>query len=234
MSKWQRIFSLVFVLALAANFIPMPQAASAAASQAELAPQGQVHPARGGPGTTFSFAIRGFTPATTIAYWATTPAGTILGDPTYTVETNQAGEASWDWTAPRTATFGVWTMVVQQVNRVRNTTLLAFEIAPGEGPPSPGGDENVGVEPFSGTYTTTFTFYALGFTPEEEVSFWFNAPDGSIIGDMKNYKTLADAEGMAEWTWTPTANAPAGFWTAVVRGHLSGQERTITFEIRQG
>ncbi|NJL35050.1 MAG: hypothetical protein HC893_15845 [Chloroflexaceae bacterium] len=51
---------------------------------------------------------------------------------------------------------------------------------------------------------------------------------------MKNYKTLADAEGMAEWTWTPTANAPAGFWTAVVRGHLSGQERTITFEIRQG
>ncbi|NJL35049.1 MAG: hypothetical protein HC893_15840 [Chloroflexaceae bacterium] len=132
-------FSLVFVLALAANFIPMPQAASAAASQAELAPQGQVHPARGGPGTTFSFAIRGFTPATTIAYWATTPAGTILGDPTYTVETNQAGEASWDWTAPRTATFGVWTMVVQQVNRVRNTTLLAFEIAQVKGRLRPAG-----------------------------------------------------------------------------------------------
>lgn len=230
--KLRCIFFVVFVLSLWAGATASPCTAKSTASGTQLVPQGRISPSSGGPGTTFTFFVRGFSEGTEVAYWATNPEGEILGNLSYKVITNDKGEAQWDWTAPRNAMPGPWYMVAQQVNRIRNVALISFEIRLGEGPPSPAGDMNVDVEPFSGTPTTVFSFFAMGFTPGERVGFWFNTPDGNIVADTKNYALFADKEGIAQWTWTPPAHPLPGFWKAVARGEVSGVERLITFEIR--
>jgi hypothetical protein len=87
------------------------------------------------------------------------------------------------------------------------------------------------VSPEVGPPGTRFLFFAAGFAPDEQLSFWVNRPDGSIqaieVFDGKRSSTA----GEAVWTWTAPQDAPRGGWQMVAHGRKSAVERVIAFTI---
>jgi hypothetical protein len=86
------------------------------------------------------------------------------------------------------------------------------------------------VTPDVGLPGTVFTFAASGFIDDEEVNYWIDVPDGTVIGSL-DYEIEAGDEGWINWTWRAPSDAPQGYWQMVARGRESGVERVITFEI---
>lgn len=84
------------------------------------------------------------------------------------------------------------------------------------------------VEPATGYAGTVFAFYATGFNDEEPVSYWFNAPDGTVHANTHDYRTDA-YQGRADWKWQAPHNALSGTWTAVAYGANSHHEQVIPF-----
>jgi hypothetical protein len=87
-------------------------------------------------------------------------------------------------------------------------------VAPSEGPPG-----------------TRFVFIAAGFTPNEQLSFWLNLPDGRVQVAGITEPQRATAQGEATWVWTAPQDAPLGVWQMVAHGRGSGVERVIAFTI---
>lgn len=77
---------------------------------------------------------------------------------------------------------------------------------------------------------TTFTFYGLGFTPEEQVSFWFNTPTGESYGNPI-YVFVAAESGRVDGHWESPTSAPLGEWSIVLYGQESQLVRTASFTI---
>jgi hypothetical protein len=86
------------------------------------------------------------------------------------------------------------------------------------------------VSPEVGLPGTVFTFAASGFIDDEEVNYWIDVPDGTVIGSL-DYEVEANDEGSINWTWRAPGDAPQGYWQMVARGRESGVERVIAFEI---
>lgn len=86
------------------------------------------------------------------------------------------------------------------------------------------------VVPKAGLPGSEFAFYAVGFDGNEKVAYWFNGPDGQVVGDEEEYVVYA-YDQRADWTWVSPGDAPLGYWTAVARGMDSDVERIIPFYI---
>lgn len=86
------------------------------------------------------------------------------------------------------------------------------------------------VVPALGAPGATFSFFALGFTPDEQVSFWTNDPSGHPLGDPHNRAT-ASKDGRADWSWTAPGDAALGTWSMVAYGGTSGVQHVIPFTI---
>lgn len=86
------------------------------------------------------------------------------------------------------------------------------------------------VVPPIGAPGTTFTFFALGFKPNERVSYWLNTPGGTTLG-RPNYVTVAGETGRADWTWVAPSDAALGQWTMVAYGQASGAQQTVGFQV---
>jgi hypothetical protein len=89
------------------------------------------------------------------------------------------------------------------------------------------------VEPPDGYPGTEFTFTAYGFHPRERVSFWVNAPDGSVHAGP-NYSVNATIAGEATWTWQSATDAMTGRWSVVAEGIQSHVQHVITFTMNDG
>jgi hypothetical protein len=87
------------------------------------------------------------------------------------------------------------------------------------------------VSPETGPPGTRFLFFASGFEPNEQLSFWLNRPDGQVqaaeVFDLKRTSTA----GEAVWTWTAPQDAPRGGWQMVAHGRKSAVERVIGFTV---
>ena len=87
------------------------------------------------------------------------------------------------------------------------------------------------VSPEIGPPGTRFLFFAAGFAPNEQLSFWLNRPDGqvqaAVVLDLKRTSTT----GEAVWTWTAPQDAPRGAWQMVAHGRKSAVERVIPFTV---
>ena len=101
--------------------------------------------------------------------------------------------------------------------------LASVRPAAAEAPPT--------VSPEIGPPGTRFLFFAGGFAPDEQLSFWLNRPDGQVqaaeVLDLKRSSTA----GEAVWTWTAPQDAPRGGWQMVAHGRKSAVERVIPFTI---
>jgi hypothetical protein len=89
------------------------------------------------------------------------------------------------------------------------------------------------VEPPDGYPGTEFTFTAYGFHPRERVSFWVNAPDGSVHSGP-NSSVNATVDGQATWMWQSATDAMMGRWSMVAEGIQSHVQHVITFTINDG
>jgi hypothetical protein len=224
-----------------------------AAAQPPLS--GSVSPTQGLPGTRFHFSAAGFDAGSDVAYWITMPNGEVIGDSEdFLLVAASDGAIAWTWTAPTDATPGVWSMVAQQIDRPLHVAQIVFEIVPpgqptppppDESPPErplpdtpspdtppPGSGTQITISPSVGTPDTTFTIVASGFNPGERVGYWFNAPDGTVVGDAEEYRLFASDDGVVEVAWVPSYRAVPGVWSVVVRGVESKTERSTSFEIR--
>jgi hypothetical protein len=87
------------------------------------------------------------------------------------------------------------------------------------------------VAPAVGPPGTRFLFFAAGFAPDEQLSFWLNRPDGSVQAAEVFDGRRSSTAGEAVWTWTAPQDAPRGGWQIVAHGRESAVERVIAFTV---
>jgi hypothetical protein len=87
------------------------------------------------------------------------------------------------------------------------------------------------VQPPAGPVGTRFVFITSGFKPNERLSAWMNAPDGSVVSDRAGVPERALSDGSVTWNWVAPDSSRTGFWQIVVHGLASGTERVLTFQI---
>lgn len=187
-----------------------------------------VMPTSGLPGTTFVFQLGGFQAGERVGAWIVRPDGASLSlpiDVATNIYADRAGVITFSWTSPADAPVGTWSA---QARGIRSNLQfgLPFQIVGAEtAPPSRS------VTPTSGPPGTTFTFFAEGFTPGEEVGTWLIPPGGGNL-DATPY-LLADAvAGTATWTWVAPGDAAGGIWRMNARGQTSGYEIFLDFEVQ--
>lgn len=191
---------------------------------------GTVVPTMGTPRTMFTFSAGGFGAGERVVFWVNTPDGRVLGNAEeYVIGATRTGTASWDWRAPVNARNGEHTMVAQ--GRTTGVTVtIPFTIAGGQPATPPSGAAGAPqVSPASGLPGTLFTFSARGFSGGETLTFWLNAPDGTVVSNA-SYTGRASA-GHAVWSWQSSLNTLPGAWQMVVRGDSSGVQVVIPFTV---
>ena len=87
------------------------------------------------------------------------------------------------------------------------------------------------VFPEVGPPGTRFLFFAAGFAPDEQLSFWLNRPDGQVQAAEVLDLQRSSSAGEAVWTWTAPQDAPRGGWQIVAHGRKSAVERVIAFTV---
>jgi Large extracellular alpha-helical protein len=189
-----------------------------------------VEPPQGGPGTTFHFTASGYTPRERTGVWLNSPTREVLELGQGRVDDN--GVTTWDWTAPANAAGGTWRLVMQG-NNSRAVNTIAFEVVAPAPTPRPQGAEpgQQGVSPERGLPGTTFTFFANGFQPREEVSYWATDPNGDVL--VNNTKVRANKEGRIDWSWDAPNYPIYGTWTMTAFSRETRAYRKISFEIVQ-
>ncbi len=201
-----------------------------ASTNAAYAATGTVVPAVGTPRTLFTFTAGGFGAGERVVFWVNTPDGRVIGNAEdYVTGATRNGTATWVWRAPVNARNGEHTMVAQ--GRTTGTTAtISFTVTGGQPVAPPSGAAGAPqVSPTSGVPGTLFTFSARGFVDSETITFWLNAPDGTVVTDT-TYTGRASA-GQAAWTWQSSLNTLPGAWQMVVRGDRSGAQVVIPFTV---
>lgn len=192
-----------------------------------------VSPRDGIPGTRFSFYATGFKPGEWVGFWFNAPDGSVdTNTNDYRARTSaSSSRVDWEWNSPISAVPGIWQAVVQGEESGVQRTIF-FEIRSTDAVP-PTGDAELGVEPQVGEPDTTFAFFATGFEPDEQVSFWAIDPTGRVFGKDR-YTIFANGQGRADWFWkAPNEDeAMPGTWEMTAFGNKSDITRIIEFELR--
>ncbi|NJK81446.1 MAG: hypothetical protein HC914_16785 [Chloroflexaceae bacterium] len=164
-----------------------------------------------------------------VGFWFNAPDGTIYSDEQqYNTRAAKNGRADWEWIAPVTVPVGVWQVVAEGQNSGISRSIF-FEIVPPNEMPAEAGSTSAGVEPDAGPPNTQFAFFAEGFAGRELVSYWTIRPDGTTR--KKDEAVRANADGRADWFWSPPREAEYGMWQMVAQGRVSGVTHVIVFEI---
>lgn len=79
------------------------------------------------------------------------------------------------------------------------------------------------------TQGTPITLDFFGFQPNEEVGFWLNAPDGSVVGTVETLEL--DSSGSLLGVPIETAELDLGIWFFVMQGTESGHQSIAYFKV---
>ena len=262
-----RVFRLLGAVAIA-TLLLIP--ATATFAQRIAAPS--VTPSDGVPGVRFTFVAPGFIGAAykddvdkdqgeRISYWINLPNGTIISTQKHEgkgaeddrieplmVRANGHGEATIFWTSPENAMPGPYSLVMHGLES-NMEVALPFTM-------HPDGWQTVlqtTVYPSAGPAGTAFRFVATGFNPAagdndkigEEVAYWFNTPDGKVIGveqrtgksktvgsETKPLIHQADKDGVINLVWSSPKNLKPGVYSVVFHGLDSHHEVLEYFSIK--
>ncbi|NJN67299.1 MAG: hypothetical protein HC884_11605 [Chloroflexaceae bacterium] len=185
-----------------------------------------VVPERAPRGSTFRFAVSGYLPGEKVFFWAVNPDGRPVPNHRE-LEADEQGAAAWEWTVEPDEPPGRWVMV-SRGDVGRQEGQVTFEVTAPEGLP-----DAVRVEPARGTPSTTFHFFASGFSAREEVDIWLTGPHEEprrfdVSFDVRE-DLRTDEQGQVWWSWTAPENVPGGTWQMTARGADSRVERVVVF-----
>jgi hypothetical protein len=187
-------------------------------------------------GTVFRVTVTGFTPNEPLSFWLTAPSGEVVGTPR-PVNVEHPGRIQ-NFPVPTDQSFpvGVWAVTFQG-DRSGNESIAYFRIVdrpplPAQVEPTPPGKDAT-ITPAAGWPGTVFRLAASGFTPNEPLSFWLSAPDGSTVGTprplnvqhggaFRNFPVYSDEE------FQP------GVWAITFQGDRSGHQSIGYFRVVGG
>ncbi len=189
-----------------------------------------VTPARGIPGTWFTFYVGNFIAHDTVAYQFIAPNGEVYKDGE--VHATGNGRIDLELDMPSDAMPGIWSLVVQGRETVLTRTVT-FEVYVETAEPTdvtmPGTQVypyDRAVHPAEGGFGTEFSFFATGFGHEEPVDFDIVGPDGIVYHQAS---VRSNEWGRADWQWAATSIAIPGQWSAIATGRDSNVQRTLHF-----
>jgi hypothetical protein len=191
-----------------------------------------VLPAVGAQGTVFSFYAQGFKHKERVGFWMIDPNGKIYSnDAEYAARASSTGRADWLWGSPLDAAPGVWRSIAQGAESGTERIIFFEIVPPTEVPADPDSPPDRGVEPEVAEENDTFAFFATGYAPNEEVTFWAIAPDGDTIS-QDGYRKDANDDGRVDFFWKAPRHALPGQWKMIVFGTQSEITKVIFFKIR--
>ena len=191
------------------------------------AASGNASPSQAQAGQRVNFSASGFTAGEPIDLWITFPNSSI--QPRYpAIEADGSGNALWSWDVPASAPNGSYN-AAGRGTRSGSLVGIGFNVvgsSPAQAPAS-------SVSPTRGAPTTTFTFSAAGFKPNEKAAAWVSDPAGRDRDIAAEYDPnfAADASGTLTWRYTAPADAPGGQWFGRARGNESGYQVAISFTV---
>jgi len=156
-----------------------------------------VTPKCGPIGTLFNITATGFTPNEQISFWLTLPNGSVLGTPSPLDIGSHSGSIRDEFDSslldtPGLDASGIWAITYEGAQS-RHQSIVWFKITPKGGAGATAtpvtaqscdtsGNRDGESTPSGGKPGDTLSFVARGFTPGEDVSYWFTLPDQSVFG----------------------------------------------------
>jgi len=209
-----------------------------------------VQPSCGVAGTTFRVTAWNFTPDEALSLWFTAPDGNTVGtaNPSFRVP-GEGGfyfdvKTDLNWAPGRWAiTFKgdyskhesiAWFQIVANASQCSSTGGNPTPVPPAPTtPPQSGGCNTTGTvngraEPTSVKPNNTVRIYAWGFTPNEALSLWFTAPDGSTVGTA-NPSFRVPGEGGFYYDVRVDLNWAPGRWAITFQGDYSKHKSVVYF-----
>jgi hypothetical protein len=213
-----------------------------------------VNPRCGVAGTNFTFVGRNFTPNEGLSFWFTAPNGAVVG--TSSPQFAAPGNGQFSFPIPTTAEFAQfpgWWAMTWQGSYSQHQSIGWFYIARSAGecagiggatpPPAPptqvsggscdvSGTKDGSATPSSVQVGGTVTIRAFGFTPNEPLSLWFTAPNGSVVGTSSpNFLVPAEGGFTLPINTRPSADVAfgPGRWAITFEGAYSHHQSVVFF-----
>jgi hypothetical protein len=192
---------------------------------------------KGGPvGTTFTISVWGFQPNEQVGFWINAPDGSIVGT-RETAQISPSGRVD-GLTFPTDSSYptGIWSVVFQGVSS-GHQSVAYFKIT-GAGTPAPVDNSfadvpdarSASIAPKGGPAGTVFDISIWGFTPNEQVGYWINTPDGAIYGTVET-ASIGPGGRIDHMGFETTRSIPPGIYSMVFHGVTSGHESVVFFKI---
>jgi hypothetical protein len=160
-----------------------------------------VSPNCGRPNTTvFTFKGSGFQAGELVGVYATSPDGAVYGAP-FQLEALADGTTEEVYLGPLPSSLlGIWAVTMEGVTShtraIGYVKLVTNPTPPGGGQAcDPSGSVNGSANPGSGGPGDVIVITASGFTPGEDVSFWFTLPDGAVVGTPQPFPGFVNPDG---------------------------------------
>lgn len=151
--------------------------------------------------TTFTFRGMNFQPGETVGVYATSPDGAVYGSD---FQLEAAGDGTTDevFLGPLPGDdlyLGIWAVTMEGISSgtkgIGYIRLVSSTAGSGGGPCDPSGSINGSANPSSGTVGDIIEITATGFSPTENVSYWFTLPDGSVFGSTEPTPGFVNPDG---------------------------------------
>lgn len=196
---------------------------SNAATSTTQTARAAVSPTSATPGATLTFTLDGFAKTEQVAYWPTRPDGAVDTTRRTPISVDGAGHATLSWQIPGDAQAGSWTMTFEGLisDQVVTVPFVVDSVQ----------QSAAGVNPTSGAPGTSFSFTAAGFNVIERLDTWLERPDRNLVVGPTSVR--ANGDGVATWTWTAPAGAPAGTYVMAARSSQSdGVDNDVSYALR--
>jgi hypothetical protein len=227
---------------------PAPTATPAAADPCAGIPASTnmtVTPKCAPPGTTFSFVATGFNPGELVGVYATRPDQSVNGAPFQVEADSNGGVRGVTLSTGPSSQQGIWAMSMEGTSS-HVKAIGYFKVVNANAPPPPpggggtcdtSGSVNGTATPNSGGPGTTIVFRATGFTPGEDVSFWFTLPSGVVEGTAAPVPGGVNADGsIGPIPFTinqQDVNLGTGRWALTFEGASSHHQAIIYYCVHQ-
>jgi hypothetical protein len=185
-----------------------------------VAVQGQVsadvalYPSTVPQNSSVTIVLDGFRPLEHVSLWEVREDGTLieLGS----VAVNNVGEAQLSLFVGADIPPGVIAFRAKGHESLRKAEAM-LTLTPGQGAPA-SSNVRILVQSEVQGWTDRFTFTGSGYQPKEEISLWFNKPDGTVEGMERTY---ANAKGVFQVDLELGGEYVGGEYTLTALGHRS-------------